>query len=471
MKSFIDDNFLLETKAAQNLYHGFAESLPIIDFHCHLPVEDIAEDRQFSNLTEIWIKGDHYKWRAMRALGIPEDYITGERTDEEKFMKWATTIPYAVRNPLYHWSHLELERYFGITDLLKPENAKKIYNQCNDLLATPAYSARNLLKKMKVEVVCTSDDPADDLKYHKQLADEGFEIKILPTFRPDSLLGIEKNDFGVYIERLSEITGIEITNFSSLQRAAESRIEYFHEVGCRLSDHGLDYACSEDFTDEELDEIVKKKLGGQEIEAEDAVIYKSGLMHYLGMYYAKKKWVMQLHLGPVRNANSRLLEELGANAGVDSIGDFEQAKPLAKFLDGLEREKALPKTILYNVNPADNEVMATMAGNFMSDSPKGKIQHGSAWWFLDQKDGIEKQLNSLSNMGLISCFVGMLTDSRSMLSFPRHEYFRRVLCNLFGKDIQKKELPEDMEWLGKIVQDICYYNAKEYFGFYEAEDK
>jgi glucuronate isomerase len=467
MESFIDENFLLETEYAQELYHNYAKSMPIIDFHCHLAVEDIANDRRFSNVTEIWIHGDHYKWRAMRALGIKEKYITGESSDEEKFLKWASTIPYALRNPLYHWSHLELERYFGITEILNNESAKRIYDQCNKLLSTPEYSARNLLKKMKVEVVCTSDDPVDDLRYHKQIAGEGFEIKILPTFRPDQLLGIEKEGFKDYIQKLSNISEIEVTDFVSLQQATESRIDYFHEAGCRLSDHGLDYACAEDFTEEELNEIVKKKLQNKELNASEVLIYKSGLLYFMGKYYAEKRWIMQLHLGPIRDNNSRLLNKLGANAGVDSIGDFQQARPLAKFMDSLDKTDSLPKTILYNVNPADNEVMATMAGNYMSDTEKGKIQHGAAWWFLDQKDGIERQLDAISNMGLISCFVGMLTDSRSLLSYPRHEYFRRVLCNLFGNDIENKAMPADMEWIGKIVEDICYRNAKENFNFPE----
>lgn len=465
MKSFIQNNFLLKTEIAENLYHNFAKQLPIIDFHCHLSVEDIANDRQFNNLTEVWIHGDHYKWRAMRAFGIPEEFITGDKSDEEKFIKYAEMIPYAMRNPLYHWSHLELERYFGITEILNENSAKRIYKKSNDLLGTPAYSARNLLTKMKVEVVCTSDDPVDDLKYHKQIAEENFEVKILPTFRPDKLLNIESDSFKTYIEKLAQVSGLTIQNFEDLLEATKLRIDYFHEVGCRLSDHGLNYACSEDFSMQEIDVILDKKRKGNNLNDNEVTKYKSALMHHLGMYYAEKSWVMQLHLGPVRNVNSSLLNKLGENAGVDSIGDFRQAEPLGRYLDRLEKENSLPKTILYNVNPADNEVMATMAGNFMSNTPKGKIQHGSAWWFLDQKDGIEKQLNAISNMGLLSCFVGMLTDSRSILSYPRHEYFRRVLCNLFGNDVAENELPEDMEWIGKIVQDVCYFNAKEYFNF------
>ncbi|WP_339647932.1 glucuronate isomerase [uncultured Salegentibacter sp.] len=471
MMNFIEEDFLLENSFAKELYERYAKDMPIIDYHCHLPVKDIAQDRQFKNLTEIWIAGDHYKWRAMRALGIEEKYITGNSSDEEKFQKWAETIPYTMRNPLYHWTHLELQRYFGITDLLTEKNAKKIYNQCNSLLATQAYSTRNLLKKMNVKVVCTTDDPADDLKHHKKIAEDGFEVKVLPTFRPDGLLNIDSDDFVAYLKRIGNQTKVDIKDFDSLIKAVASRIEYFHQHGCRLSDHGLERMLAEDFSKSEIDNLLKKKLSGENLTAKESEKYQSALLLKLGSLYAEKNWTMQLHLGPVRDTNSKLLNQIGKDAGVDSIGDLNQAKPLAKFLDTLNKNGDLPKTILYNVNPSDNEVMATMAGNFMSDSRKGKIQHGSAWWFLDQKDGMEKQLNSLSNMGLISCFVGMLTDSRSFLSVPRHEYFRRVLCNLFGKDIENKELPEDIEWIGKIIQDICYYNAESYFEFPEMDKK
>jgi glucuronate isomerase len=471
MTNFIEEDFLLENRFAKELYERYAKDMPIIDYHCHLPVEDIAEDRQFKNLTEIWIAGDHYKWRAMRALGIEEKYITGNTSDEEKFQKWAETIPYTMRNPLYHWTHLELQRYFGITDLLTEKNAKKIYNQCNSLLATQAYSTRNLLKKMNVKVVCTTDDPADDLKHHKKIAEDGFEVKVLPTFRPDGLLNIESDDFAAYLKRIGNQTKVDIKDFDSLVKAVASRIDYFHQHGCRLSDHGLERMLAEDFSKGEIDNLLKKKLAGESLTVKESEKYQSALLLKLGSLYAEKNWTMQLHLGPVRDTNSKLLNQIGKDAGVDSIGDLNQAKPLAKFLDTLNKNEDLPKTILYNVNPSDNEVMATMAGNFMSDSRKGKIQHGSAWWFLDQKEGMEKQLNSLSNMGLISCFVGMLTDSRSFLSVPRHEYFRRVLCNLFGKDIENKELPEDIEWIGKIIQDICYFNAESYFEFPEMNKK
>jgi len=463
--NFIEDDFLLENRYAKELYERYAKDMPIIDYHCHLPVKDIAEDRQFENLTEIWIAGDHYKWRAMRTLGIEEKYITGESTDEEKFEKWAATIPYTLRNPLYHWSHLELQRYFGITDLLSKRNAKKIYNQCNSLLATQAYSTRNLLKKMNVKVVCTTDDPVDDLKHHKKIAEDGFEVKVLPTFRPDALLNIKDDDFSAYLDKIGQQTNVKIEDFNSLAIAIGKRIDYFHQHGCRLSDHGLERMCAKDFSKDEINILLKKKLSGENVTIEEARKYQSALLLKLGSFYAERNWTMQLHLGPVRDTNSKLLNQIGKDAGVDSIGDLDQAKPLAKFLDTLNKKDDLPKTILYNVNPADNEVMATMAGNFMGDTLKGKIQHGSAWWFLDQKDGMEKQMNSLSNMGLISCFIGMLTDSRSFLSVPRHEYFRRVLCNLFGKDIEAKELPKDMEWVGKIIEDICYYNAETYFQF------
>ena len=467
MKNFIDDNFLLETEYARKLYHDYAKSMPVIDYHCHLSAKDIAEDRIFRNLTDLWIEGDHYKWRAMRALGVEEKYITGNGSDKQKFEKWAATIPYTLRNPLYHWTHLELKRYFNVDESLNAFNAEKVYDHCNELISTPEFSTRNLLRKMNVEVVCTTDDPADDLRYHRQIAEDDFEIKILPTFRPDRFLGIAEEEFTSYLNKVSGQTEIDITDFDSLLKAVESRIDFFHETGCRLSDHGLECARAEEFTDADLNRIIKKKLSGEVLNSSEILIYKSGLLYHLGKLYSAKNWTMQLHLGPIRDTNTRLLKKLGANAGVDSIGDLQQARPLAKFLDSLDKIDALPRTILYNVNPAENEVMATMAGNFMGDTQKGKVQHGSAWWFLDQKDGIEKQLNTISNMGLLSCFVGMLTDSRSFLSFPRHEYFRRILCNLFGNDIQKKELPEDLEWIGKIIQDICYYNAVEYFEFPE----
>lgn len=465
MKNFIDNDFLLETEFAKELYHGYAKDLPIIDYHNHLPPNEIADNRSFENMTKLWLEGDHYKWRAMRGLGIAEKYITGESSDEEKFDKWASTVPYTLRNPLYHWSHLELQRYFEIEDLLSPTTSSAIYNQCNELLKKPEFSTQGLLKSMNVEVVCTTDDPLDDLSHHKRVLNSKFETKVLPTFRPDGIINIEKVDFVDYIEMLSNISGIKIVDLESLLAATKSRIDYFHDVGCRLSDHGLSHAYANDFNEKEIDTILKNRLSETIISKQETLIFKSAILYYLGVFYAEKNWVMQLHLGPIRDTNQALLAKIGINAGVDSIGDFKQAEQLAGFLNRLNNNESLPKTIIYNSNAADNDVFATMAGNFSETGIRGKIQFGAAWWFSDQKDGITKQINSLSNMGLLSSSLGMLTDSRSFLSFPRHEYYRRILCNIFGNDIKNGELPNDIKWTGKIVQDISYNNAKEYFKF------
>ncbi len=462
---FPGDDFLLENDFAAGLYHQFAAGLPIIDYHNHLPPEEIAVDKQFGNITQVWLQGDHYKWRAMRANGVEEYYITGAASDWEKFEKWAETVPYTLRNPLFHWTQMELRRYFGVNALLKKENATAIYEQCNEMLQSPEFSVRNLLRKMKVEVVCTTDSPADDLRWHRQLAEEGFEIKMLPAFRPDKAIYIEKEGFPAYMDELGAAAGIRITNFQSLLGALQKRIDFFHENGCRLSDHGLEQACAEDFTEREVDNILQKRLSGRQLEQEQALRYMSALMFHLGKMYHARGWVQQFHLGALRNVNTRMLKRLGPDAGFDSIGDFTHAGALGRMLDRLDRENSLAKTILYNLNPRDNEVFATMAGNFNDGSIPGKMQYGSAWWFLDQLDGMEKQINVLSNMGLLSRFVGMLTDSRSFLSFPRHEYFRRLLCNILGRDVQRGYLPADMPWLGKVVQDICYYNARQYFNF------
>jgi len=465
MKNFIDNNFLLETEFAQELYHEYAKDLPIIDYHNHLPPNEIAANRSFENMTKLWLEGDHYKWRAMRGLGIAEKYITGDSSDEEKFDKWASTVPYTLRNPLYHWSHLELQRYFGIEEILNPTTSSAIYNQCNELLKKPEFSTQGLLKSMNVEVICTTDDPLDDLSHHQKISNSEFETRVLPTFRPDRIIDIDKKDFVDYMENLSKITAIKIFNLESLLTAAKSRVDYFHENGCRLSDHGLPHAYGYDFDEKEADTILKNRLAEKTITEEEILKFKSAILFYLGTFYAEKKWTMQLHLGPLRDTNKTLLEKIGINAGVDSIGDFQHAIHLANFLNRLNEKGSLPKTILYNSNPADNEVFATMAGNFSEDGIKGKVQFGAAWWFLDQKEGITKQINSLSNMGLLSSSLGMLTDSRSFLSFPRHEYYRRILCNIFGNDIKNGELPNDIKWIGKIVQDICYNNAKDYFNF------
>ncbi len=462
--SFLNDNFLLKTKTAQRLYHDYAKGLPIIDYHNHLSPKDIAENKQFNNLTEIWLHGDHYKWRAMRSNGVPEKYIIGNSTDKEKFEKWSETVPYTMRNPLYHWTHLELQRYFGINELLDKKSADKIYKNCSDKLKSKEFSVQGLLSKMKVEVLCTTDDPSDDLQYHKQFKESEHQTKMLPTFRPDNSILIEKEDFLDYLIQLSKSSKIEINSFKSLVSVLEKRVDYFHEMGCRLADHGLANIPLADYSDKEIEQIFSKRkeeiITDKEIEK-----YKSAILHELALMYHKKSWTMQLHLGAIRNNNDRLKKEAGADVGCDSIGDYEQAKGLSQFLNRLDAKDKLPKTILYNLNPRDNEVFATMAGNFNSNGGINKVQWGAAWWFLDQKDGMEKQLNTLSNMGLLSRSVGMLTDSRSFLSFPRHEYFRRILCNLLGEDIENGELPNDIEWIGTMIENICYYNAKEYFQF------
>ncbi len=465
IKPFLSDNFLLDNRTAEILYHEYAKDQPIIDYHCHLPPEEIAADKRFGSLTAIWLNGDHYKWRAMRTLGIPEQYITGDASDREKFMKWAETTPYTLRNPLFHWTHLELKRYFGVDDLLTPASAAKIFDHCSGLLNTPDFSARNILRKMKVEVVCTTDDPIDSLEHHRKIAADGFEIRILPAFRPDKAILIERDGFNGYIGQLGQAAGIQIRSFMDLLDALRKRIDFFQDHGCQLSDHGLEQVYAENCTDQNADDIFRKRLSGWQVGREDALKYMSALLYHLGCLYSEKGWTQQFHLGALRSNNTRMLRTIGPDTGFDSIGDFGQAGGLARFFDRLDKEDRLPKTILYNINPRDNEVMATMAGNFNDGSVRGKMQFGSAWWFLDQKDGMEKQMNALSNMGLLSCFVGMLTDSRSFMSFPRHEYFRRLLCNLIGRDVHNGELPNDLQWLGNIVADISYRNAKQYFNF------
>ena len=464
-KPFINDSFLLENKYAEELYHDYAAALPIIDYHNHLSPYEIAMDNNFSTITEVWLKGDHYKWRAMRANGIDEKYITGETSDIEKFGKWAETVPYTMRNPLYHWTHLELQRYFNISDLLHANNAQDIYERTTHALQQPEYSVKGLLSKMKVEVVCTTDHPTDDLAYHKQEKKSDSELKMLPTFRPDKFLVIDNPEFLNFLEKLEGIINSDITNFADLVSALEQRIEFFHSLGCQLADHGLSQLFAVDNNGYNLDNILEKRKNRSSISQAESAVFQMTLLHELAVIYHKKGWTMQYHLGAIRNNNSRLLHQIGADVGADSIGDYKQAEGLSYFLNKLDAESALTKTILYNLNPADNEVFATMMGNFNDGSTPGKIQWGSAWWFLDQKDGMEKQINTLSNMGLLSRFIGMLTDSRSFLSFPRHEYFRRILCNLLGTDISKGELPHDMPWLGQMVENICYNNAKKYFDF------
>lgn len=465
IKPFLDENFLLDNKMAEILYHNYAKSQPIIDYHNHLPPNEIAQNKQFQNITEVWLYGDHYKWRAMRTLGVNEEYITGKASDKEKFLKWAATVPYTLRNPLYHWTHLELKRYFDINELLSPKTAEAIYEQCNEQLQSPDFSTQGLLKKMKVEVVCSTDDPIDTLEHHQAHAKSGNSLRMFPAFRPDKAILIGNDTFLPYLEQLSKAADIDISTYTDLITVLQKRVNYFHENGCRLSDHGLNKIHVQPATAIELQHILDKRLTGQPITTIESQKFMSSVLQALGQMYAEKGWVMQLHLGALRNNSTRMMRELGPDTGFDSIGDYPQASDLAAFLNSLDDLNKLPKTIIYNLNPSDNEVMATMIGNFNDGSIKGKMQFGSGWWFLDQKDGMTKQLNALSNMGLLSCFIGMLTDSRSFLSFPRHEYFRRLLCNLIGQDVHKGELPNDEQWLGSIVQDICYRNAKNYFGF------
>jgi glucuronate isomerase len=466
-KSFLHEDFLLKSEFAKTLYHQYAKDLPIIDYHCHLPPQDIARNRQFENLTKIWLEGDHYKWRAMRTLGIDEKYITGDASDKEKFNKWAYTVPYTLRNPLYHWTHLELSRYFKLNTLVNPETAEDIYTAATGTLQHPEYSARGILQKMNVEVVCTTDDPTDSLEHHQKIKADKFSIKILPTFRPDKAYAVESPEvYNAYLDKLSKLTGIEMTTFTSLLQALQNRVDYFHQNGCRLSDHGLEQLYYPERKEVHNPDILFKSLrDNKALGTEQINYFKFTVLLELGRMYHAKGWTQQYHLGALRNTNVRMLGKLGPDTGFDSIGDFQQSVALAKFLNELDSTNQLTKTILYNLNPGNNEVMATMIGNFNDGSSKGKIQFGSAWWFLDQKDGMEKQINALSNLGLLSCFIGMLTDSRSFMSYPRHEYFRRILCNIIGQDVENQELPKDEKWLGKIVSDICYYNAKSYFNF------
>lgn len=466
MKAFLDENFLLESKVAEELYHDHAAKMPIIDYHCHLPPNEIAEDKKFKSITEIWLNGDHYKWRAMRTNGIDERFCTGDASDYEKFQKWAETVPFTIRNPLYHWTHMELKNPFGVHEVLNGTTAKAIYDKCNEQLQKDAFSVRNLLTHFNVKVICTTDDPVDDLAYHQKIQKDGFSIKVLPTFRPDKILNTgDSKTFLGYLQQLSAVSNVEIKDYKTLLEAFKQRHDFFHENGCRLSDHGLEKMKAEDYTAQEVEAIFAKLLQGKSVSADEALKFQSAVLYDLALFDHEKGWTQQFHLGALRNNNARMMRLLGPDTGFDSIGDFSQAVPLAKFLDRLDSTDQLPKTILYNLNPRDNEVMATMAGNFNDGSTPGKIQYGSAWWFLDQKDGMEKQMNALSNLGLLSRFVGMLTDSRSFLSYSRHDYFRRILCNLLGKDVANGELPKDMNWLGQVVENICYNNANEYFQF------
>ena len=469
MSSFIHADFMLQTKTAENLYHNQAENLPIIDYHCHLVPKEIAEDHKFSTITELWLGGDHYKWRLLRANGVSEKYITGDASDWEKFEKWAATVPYTMRNPMYHWTHLELKRVFDIDDLLNPDTALDIFNKSNEMLQMPEYTARGLMKKFNVEVVCTTDDPLDSLEYHKQIKESGFEVKVLPTWRPDKSMAVENIDsFRAYVDKLSEISGIDITNFDEYSLAISKRHDYFQANGCKLADHGIDNFFSAPYTDDEVAKIFDKIYNRKESLTDEEVLkFKSKMLHDNAVLNHSKGWVQQFHYGAIRNNNTRMLNKVGVDAGYDSMNDVSDvAKNLSRFFDNLDLESKLAKSIIYNLNPNDNYLIASMIANFQDGSVPGKIQFGSGWWFLDQKDGMEDQMNVLSSQGLLSRFVGMLTDSRSFVSYPRHEYFRRILCNLIGNDVEAGLLPEsEIEFLGKMVEDICYNNAKEYFNF------
>ena len=461
MKEFINDDFMLHNEVAKELYHKYAKALPIIDYHCHLNPKEIYENKEF-NLTEVWLGGDHYKWRLLRANGVSEEYITGEKEPFAKFMKWAEVIEGAIGNPLYHWTHFELKRYFGIDDLLSPETAKDIYDKVNEKLKV--MKAQDMIRMMNVETICTTDDPLDDLKWHEMIAkDETIGVKVLPTFRPDKAVNIEMSWFVDWIEKLEEIVGYKLSDLAKLKKALASRIDYFHKHGCRLSDHALDVVLYEEATDEEVEKIFLKALKKDSLTESEIKKYKGNLLVFFGTEYKKRNWVQQYHIGALRNLSKRNLKKLGPDTGFDAINDGSVAEPLAKLLDALDEYDNLPKTILYTLNPNDFDVVITIMQSFQGGGIPGKIQFGSAWWFLDTLDGMRKQLRSLSNNGLLSRFVGMLTDSRSFLSYPRHEYFRRILCQFIGEQVENGYFPDNRELLGRIVSDISYYNAKNYF--------
>ena len=463
-KKFMSEDFLLNNETARYLYHNHAKNMPIFDYHCHLIPSEIAQDKRYENITEIWLYGDHYKWRAMRSFGIDEEYITGNKSDFEKFKAFAKTMPYLIGNPIYHWSHLELKNYFGIEETLNEKNAEEIWNRCNEIIQKSDFSARSIILKSNVKYIATTDDPVDDLKYHIQIAKENnFDCEVRPTLRPDKVVKIANNGFIDYIELLGKTEDIEITTYRQLLEVLERRVKFFVDNGCKITDHAMDRIYFRETNEKEVDEIFKKALNKKKLTQEEIEKYSTLTMVELAKMYSKNNMVMQLHIGALRNNNSRMFQKLGADTGFDSIDDGEVAQPLSRFLDSLDREDKLPKTILYCLNPKDNEVLGTMLGNFQGNGIAGKIQFGSGWWFNDQKDGMERQMMALSQLGLISQFVGMLTDSRSFLSYTRHEYFRRILCNYIGGLVENQEYPADMEILGEIVENICYNNAEKYF--------
>ncbi|EIW20053.1 MULTISPECIES: glucuronate isomerase [Pelosinus] len=462
MNGFMDENYLLETKTAKKLYFEYAKDMPIFDYHCHLPVQEIADDKKFENITQLWLSGDHYKWRALRANGISEEYITGNKSDYEKFKKWAETVPYTIGNPLFQWTYFELRHYFGIQNQLTLETADAIWNKCNDMLQQEDFSARNLIKRSNVKALCTTDDPVDTLEYHKRIkADETFDVKVLPTFRPDMALEVGHEKFRNWLNKLGNITGIAIETFEDYLAALKRRIQDFHEVGCRLSDHGLPEHFYREANLAEIHNIFDKRFDKQAISIEEQVKFRSAILIFLGKEYARHGWAMQIHLGAIRNTNTRMLRSIGINTGFDTIADYNIADELSLFLDALDTVQLLPKTILYCLNPRDNYMLAAMAGNFQSDIP-GKVQFGSAWWFNDHEEGMIDQMKALSSIGLFSRFVGMLTDSRSFISYTRHEYFRRIVCNLVGNWVEQGSYYQDFDFLGKMIKGICFNNIKDY---------
>jgi glucuronate isomerase len=466
LNKFMDENFLLNNETAVHLYHNYAKDMPIIDYHCHLSPQEIFENKSFKNITDAWLSGDHYKWRVMRALGIDEEYITGSASDYDKFLAWAEAVPLLIGNPLYNWTHLELQRYFGIDEILNKKSAPLIWEKVNEQLAREDFRVRDLIKKSNVKVVCTTDDPVDSLEYHLQLQeDENYEVSILPGFRPDKGLEINRDGYTGWVQKLQEASGVRVNSYSDFLNALESRVRFFHSVGGRVSDHAIDNMVFAEATQEEVEQIFAEAIQGNKVSFEDEKKYKTFTLTFLGKLYAELDWAMQFHINALRNNNTRMLKVLGPDTGYDSMNDGEIAKPLVRLLDSLDQEDALPKTILYSLNPKDNHVIAAMIGSFQGGGIPGKIQFGTAWWFNDTKDGMLDQMKSLANMGVFSRFIGMLTDSRSFLSYTRHEYFRRIVCNLIGQWVENGEVPNDLELLGKIVQDISYYNAKEYFAF------
>jgi len=461
MNGFLTEDFLLSNDVARRLYHQFAAAQPILDYHCHLSPRDIAENRRFANLFEIWLEGDHYKWRAMRANGIPEKYITGDATPYEKFLAWARTVPYTLRNPLYHWTHLELQRYFGITELLDEKSAPSIWERANAILTSPL-TAHSILQKFRVEVVCTTDDPTDNLRHHQVIAKSNLTTRVFPAFRPDKALAVDSPDFVSWIDKLSTVADVDIRDLTSFLAALRKRHDFFHSLGCRLSDHGLNHCYATPCSEPAAAAIFSKTREGRSLTQDERIQFASFMMLFFARLDAEKGWTKQLHLGARRNVNTPARHKLGADTGYDAMGDFLQGESLAAYLDLLARENALPQMILYNLNPADNFQFATLAGCFQDGDRPAKIQYGSAWWFLDQKQGITAQLDALSNAGLLSRFIGMVTDSRSFMSYPRHEYFRRILCDLIGQEVARGELPNDDALLGRLIQDVCYQNAKNY---------